>query len=360
MENNGLLIFNKPSKKRNVKHEIKIAVNSARFVIASGIFGILSVNSAFALPTGQNIVAGQADIQLSSNGQQMTINQQSDNLVTNWDKFNVGAEERVSFNQPGSNSVALNRVIGAEASSIQGRIDSNGKVFLVNPNGIVFGKTSQVNVGGLIASTQNISDTDFKNDKYRFTGNSQTTVKNLGNITVLNGGSVALLGAQVSNDGVIQAQSGSVALASGKDITLNFDGNNLISLQVNSGTIDALVKNGGLIKAEGGKVFLNSQSIGGVLQSVINTDGKIEAASISKSASVTSGSSSSSSSSSSLSGNNPGNLFIPNQPTGNNIISAGITNGGMSWGSTNSSKNNPVYNQKNTFTSNMNNSYFLR
>ena len=205
-----------------------------KVVIAAGfsLLGLLAQAPAFALPGGAAIVAGEAGIHTTSDGKQMTVEQQSNKLITHWNDFSVAGDESVSFHQPGSQSVALNRVVGTNGSDIQGRIDANGQVFLINPNGVVFGKSAQVNVGGLVASTQNISDKDFLDGTYHFAGDSSAAVSNAGQITASEGGSVALLGAQVSNSGVIQAQMGSVALGAGKDFNVNFDGNGLLNLQV--------------------------------------------------------------------------------------------------------------------------------
>lgn len=89
-----------------------------RLAVALSLLGLVALEPAYALPTGQNIVSGQGSV--STNGQQMTINQQSDKLITQWDGFNVGSNESVTFHQPGSNSVALNRVMGVNGSDIQG------------------------------------------------------------------------------------------------------------------------------------------------------------------------------------------------------------------------------------------------
>ncbi|WP_141715322.1 two-partner secretion domain-containing protein, partial [Burkholderia ubonensis] len=99
----------------------------------------LAALPAFALPTGEAITTGKADIVRTDDGRTMNINQHTDKLVTNWQDFSVGGGERVSFHQPGSRSIALNRVIGNNGSHIDGQIDANGKVFLVNPNGVLFG-----------------------------------------------------------------------------------------------------------------------------------------------------------------------------------------------------------------------------
>ncbi|PMY70713.1 MULTISPECIES: GLUG motif-containing protein [Pseudomonas] len=250
-----------------------------KVVIAAGfsLLGLLAQAPAFALPGGAAIVAGDAGIHTTVDGKHMTVDQKSNKLITNWNDFSVAGDESVSFHQPGSQSIALNRVLGTNGSDIQGRINANGKVFLINPNGVVFGKSAQVNVGGLVASTQNISDKDFLDGTYRFTGNSSSAVSNAGQITASEGGSVALLGAQVSNSGVIQAQMGSVALGAGKDFSVNFDGNGLLNLQVNGATVDALVQNGGLLKADGGQVLMTASSASSLLKNVVSNQGVIEA-----------------------------------------------------------------------------------
>ncbi|MGV6958054.1 two-partner secretion domain-containing protein [Pseudomonas chlororaphis] len=250
-----------------------------KVVIAAGfsLLGLMAQAPAFALPGGAAIVAGEAGIHTTNDGKHMTVEQQSNKLITHWNDFSVAGDESVSFHQPGSQSVALNRVVGTNGSDIQGRIDANGQVFLINPNGVVFGKSAQVNVGGLVASTQNISDKDFLDGTYHFVGDSSAAVSNAGQITASEGGSVALLGAQVSNSGVIQAQMGSVALGAGKDFSVNFDGNGLLNLQVNGAAVDALVQNGGLLKADGGQVLMTASSASSLLKNVVSNQGVIEA-----------------------------------------------------------------------------------
>lgn len=246
-----------------------------RLALALSLLGLTAVEPAHALPTGQNIVAGQGNI--TTNGQNMTVNQQSDKLITQWDAFNVGRDESLTFKQPGRSSVALNRVMGVNGSDIQGKIDANGKVFIVNPNGVIFGKTAQVNVGGLVASTRDISNADFLAGKNRFVGTSQAEVRNEGTLNAAQAGSIALLGAQVNNQGVILAQMGSIALGAGDDITLNFDGDNLLNLKVDGAAAKALVQNGGLLKADGGQVLMTARTAGDMLQTVVNNQGTIEA-----------------------------------------------------------------------------------
>ncbi|AKM02538.1 GLUG motif-containing protein [Burkholderia pyrrocinia] len=248
-------------------------------LLAAGVslLGLAAASGAYALPTGGEIASGKADIATSADNKTMSINQHTDKLITNWQDFSVGGGERVSFQQPTSQSIALNRVIGANGSQIHGQIDANGRVFLVNPNGVMFGAGAQVNVGGLVASTQNLSDVDFLAGRYRFAGTSGQSVENAGTITAKERGSVALLGARVSNTGVIRAQMGRVALGAGNAFNVNFDGNGLLNLQVEGGAVDAQAHNGGLLKADGGEVLMTARAAGDLLGSVVKNSGTIEA-----------------------------------------------------------------------------------
>jgi filamentous hemagglutinin family protein len=235
--------------------------------------------NAFAAPTGGVVTAGGANI--GSQGSNTTITQSTANVVINWQSFNIGKTEAVQFIQPSTSSVALNRVVGADPSSILGSLSANGSVFLVNPNGILFGQGSQVNVGGLVASTLNITDTSFMAGNYRFAGSGKVSLLNQGDIrTNADGGYVALLGGNVSNEGVISARLGTVALASGNAITLDLAGDGLLNVAIDQGAVHALVQNGGLIQADGGRVLLTTQAAGTLLQSVVNNTGIIRAQSI--------------------------------------------------------------------------------
>ncbi len=239
---------------------------------------IILGSNIYALPTDGVVAEGRAGI--TSGAGTMAITQTTQNAVINWQSFNIGQGEAVQFAQPNNNSVALNRVLGADPSRILGNLSSNGKVFLVNPNGILFGKGAIVNVGGLIASTLNISDTDFMAGRYKFSGGpSNSNINNQGSIRA-DGGFVALLGAQVSNSGVITAKFGSVTLAAGKAITLDVAGDGLLNVTVDQGAVNALIQNDGLIQADGGQVLLTAQAAGNLLQTVVNNSGIIRAQTI--------------------------------------------------------------------------------
>jgi filamentous hemagglutinin family protein len=231
-------------------------------------------SGAWALPTGGVVVEGAANIVPGAG--KTTINQSSQNAAINWQSFSIGKSEAVQFVQPNANSVALNRVLGSDGSSILGSLSANGKVFLVNPNGILFGRGAEVNVGSLVASTRDIGNADFMAGRYKFSGAGTGSVVNEGSINA-NGGYVALLGASVSNQGTIQANLGTVALAAGNAMTLDVAGDGLLNVTVDQGAVNALVDNGGLIRADGGQVLLTAQAAGNLLTTVVNNSGVIEA-----------------------------------------------------------------------------------
>lgn len=234
-------------------------------------------STSHALPVGGEVVAGSATV-TSGNGT-MTVNQTSQNAALNWQSFNIGAAEAVRFVQPNSSSVALNRVIGSDPSRILGSLTANGKVFLVNPNGILFGKGASVNVGGLVASTRNISDSDFMAGNYKFAGTGGGSILNQGIINA-DGGYVALLSAHVANEGTISARLGTVALAAGDGLTLDVVGDGLLNVAVSEAAVNALVQNGGMIQADGGHVLMTAQAAGNLLNTAVNNTGVIQARTI--------------------------------------------------------------------------------
>lgn len=227
------------------------------------------------LPTGGSITAGSGAIHQS--GSTLTVNQGSGKLAIDWQSFSIGQGHTVNFNQPSASAVALNRVIGSDASVIQGALRANGQVFLVNPNGVLFSPTAQVDVGGLVASTLNITNEDFLAGNYRFGGDSVNAVVNQGVIRA-NGGTVALVAAKVENSGSIEAHGGRVLLGAGSKVTLDLGGP--VGLEIEEGALEALIANGGAIRADGGTVLLTAKAAQDLASTVINSDGLIEARSL--------------------------------------------------------------------------------
>ncbi len=266
---------------RNSSAAVACGSGCQSFVIKALSLGVLLgfCPALYALPTSGVVTAGSASIS-SSGASILTITQTSQNAALNWQSFNIGATESVSFVQPNANAIALNRVIGSDPSRIFGNLTANGKVFLVNPNGILFGKDASVNVGGLVASTLNLTDADFMAGQYRFDGTGLGSVRNLGTIRAENNGYVALVAAQVENTGTIAADGGTVALAAGGAITLGLAGDGLLHVKVDQATVNALVSNGGLIQADGGAVLISAQARDALLSSVVNNTGIVQANSV--------------------------------------------------------------------------------
>ena len=230
---------------------------------------------AWATPSGFSVTAGSGSV--TQNGSTTNVYQTSTNLSANWTSLNTNKNETLNFFQPSANSVAVNRVLGNSGTEFFGRLNANGVVYLINPNGVMFGAGSQVNVGGLVASTLDVSDAALGTNSQIFSGNSVAGVSNAGSINTANGGGVALLGASVSNTGSIVAQGGTVALGAGNNVTLSMNGSRLMGLQVNANQLQALASNGGLIQADGGQVLMSAGAKDSLIASVVNNKGVVQA-----------------------------------------------------------------------------------
>ncbi|GLQ91422.1 YDG domain-containing protein [Dyella acidisoli] len=251
------------------------AAPSPGAVTTSAALTSTSAVAANALPTGGQVTNGAGH--LAQRGDTLTITQQSQNLSLNWQTFNIGSQSTVDFVQPDASAIAVNRIADTNGSQIFGHLNANGQVFLINPNGVLFGQGAQVNVGGLVASTLDVNDSALGSGSLSFSGTGKGSVTNLGTINVTGGGYAALLGNQVSNQGAIHAQLGSVALAGGSAVTLNFGGDKLVSVRVDQSTLNALAQNGQLIEADGGNVWMTAGARESLLASAVNNTGTIEA-----------------------------------------------------------------------------------
>lgn len=244
---------------------------------------IVPVSSAFAgpLPENGNVTAGAGAI--SSDGTTMTVRQDTHKLAIDWQSFSIGAGNTVRFDQPSATAAALNRVTGDNPSEILGSLQANGRVFLTNPAGITFGAAAEINVGGLVASTLNISNEDFLAGNYVFEGDSAAAIANGGRIQAADGGPVALVAARVVNTGEITANAGSVAIGAGRRVRLDLGGP--VQLEVEEAAVDALIEQGGAIRADDGRVVMEARAAGDVAATVINHTGVTQARSMTRSAS---------------------------------------------------------------------------
>ena len=224
-----------------------------------------------ANPTGPAVVSGSASF--NAVGKNLTVTN-SPNAIINWQGFSIGAGEATRFQQQSAASAVLNRVVGQDPSAILGTLSSNGRVFLVNPNGILFGQGSRVDVGGLVASTLNITDSDFLAGRLNFqAGALAGSIVNQGEIVSSSGGRIYLVAPDVQNHGLISSPGGEVLLAAGKTVSLvDADVPNL-QVEVQAGG-EAL--NVGQIITQGGKA--------GIYAGLINQRGIVRADSASKDA----------------------------------------------------------------------------
>jgi filamentous hemagglutinin family protein len=245
---------------------------------------VLAVNAAYANPQGGTVTSGSATITNGSNS--TVINQSSQQAIINWNSFNINNGQTTQFIQPNASAIALNRINPTQgASQILGSLTSNGQIILVNAAGIHFGSGAMVSVGGLIASTSDISDANFLAGNYVFDQASSyknATILNQGKIIAANYGLVALIGSNVTNNGLIQAELGSIVLGSGNTFTLDFNGDQLVNFTVGTPSSSANVTNTGSLIADGGKILVTAQAASNVLDNVIDMGGVAQANSVSQ------------------------------------------------------------------------------
>lgn len=246
--------------------------------------GVWAPLFAADLPHGGSVTGGQAVITQQTHS--VEVFQSSDRVSLLWDEFSIGADKTVNFVQPSSRSIALNTVPNGNISHIHGALKANGRVFLINPSGIVFGSDAQVNVGGLLASTLHLGAQErfFSADEsFLFKGESSGSIINNGDLRALNtsgDASVTLIAAQIENYGRITARH--VGLAAGSQVRLDLGAG--FSIAVEKAAIDAKIEQGGAIQAEGGRLILNAQTANDLLATVVNHAGISEATALTKDA----------------------------------------------------------------------------
>jgi len=265
----------------------------ARFLCSAAVLMLPSV--AIANPVGGKVAAGAATIS-QPNAANTTVTQQSEKAIINWQSFSIGQGETTSFQQPDASAITLNRVTGVDPSSIMGSLTANGQVWLINPNGIAFGKTARVDVAGLLATTIDIKDQDFMSGNYQFSDltDGSAMVTNAGHITIRDAGLGALVAPGVENSGVIEADLGQVQLSSADAFTVDFYGDGLFNITLDKQVTQAIkrqdgttpsaaVTNSGTLIANGGKILLTANAASSVVNNAINMTGYAQATSASQS-----------------------------------------------------------------------------
>ncbi|HHF7251786.1 TPA: filamentous hemagglutinin N-terminal domain-containing protein [Haemophilus influenzae] len=236
------------------------------------------------LPQHHETVFGTVTIDKTTD--KMTITQSSPTTQINWKSFDIGQKKEVEFKQPDENAVAYNRVIGGNASQIQGKLTANGKVYLANPNGVIITKGAEINVAGLLATTKDLEkiSENGNGNSYQFTRKTKDgqelkegQVINEGEITAKD--FVVLNGDEVINKGKIDATNGKVYLSSGDNFTFTLLPDSGISVALKDNTVRSIVQNEGSIKA--GEITLSAKGRKEALDSLVMNNGVLEATKVS-------------------------------------------------------------------------------
>ena len=268
---------------------ISTALTRSIVLVSLAAAGTLASSPALAVgdyetPQGGSVVGGTATIDTVAKGE-LVINQSTDRTVIDWNSFNIGTKASTEFVQPTSNALAVNRVNnkGSDPTQILGTLRANGRVVVLDRNGVIFGRNARVDVGGIIAST---GDVDTKavmagGDKLTIINNgSKRSVENHGRITVADSGLAALVAPSVRNDGTITAHLGRVGLASGDKVTVDLYGDKLIEMTAGEVVQKALIEQDGVIDASGGLIQITASAAKQVVDSVVNLDGITSASSV--------------------------------------------------------------------------------
>jgi filamentous hemagglutinin family protein len=241
---------------------------------------LLSLSSpGRALPLGPQTVYGNVSVRATQPGT-LLVTQGTSKAIVNWNSFSVNLGELVRIDQPSSSAVLLNRVIGADPSTILGQIQANGRVFLINPRGILFGQGSQVDAGSFVASTLGISNADFLGGRYSLTAGAAppgSLVAN-GRISAA-GGTVALVSPDLSVGGTVDAAR--IGLASAGHVLVDVEGDGLVFFDVASQGLNARLNMLGRLQAQGGgTVDVRAQARAGFADTVLNLSGIVQAQSL--------------------------------------------------------------------------------
>ncbi len=233
------------------------------------LLGLLSGTAAYANPQGADVVHGQVNF-LHPNASTLNITNSPGSII-NWQQFSIQHNEITRFIQESTSSAVLNRVVGQDPSSVLGQLLSNGRVFVINPNGIVFGQDAVIDTAGLIASTLDMSDEDFINGNLTFQGDAAADIQNKGYIKAGADGNIFLIAPNIENGGIIETDGGQIILAAGESVTIaGLDSDHIVfdvqaseNKAVNLGEI---ITNGGAAQMFAGTIkhsgSVNADSIG--------------------------------------------------------------------------------------------------
>ena len=248
-------------------------------VLSIGILFGANARPAKADPRGTKVVHGKVSVQKS--GTHTQFKQRSGTAILNHSSFDIRSNESVHFQQPGSNALAVNRVVGSDVStSIAGRLSATGNVWVLNPSGVAISNTARINVNGLLATTAKISDRDIlagrASGNYTFSGAADgTAITNAGSIAA-GDGHVVLVAPIVENSGTITTKGSDIALGAGSGFTVDIGLDGLTRFEVQEGS-DVSLTNSGALGAEGGAIYLSAAEANAVESAVVSIGGEVEA-----------------------------------------------------------------------------------
>ena len=218
---------------------------------------------SLALPQGGSVVSGQVNIDYAA-VDRLNVNQASNQAIVNWQSFNVGRDASVHFNQPGSKASILNKVLSGQ-SIINGKIYSNGRLFLINPTGILTGPNSAIRAEGAVLSTLNLSQQNYLNNNLQFNTNTNSSLVSQG---LIEGQYVALMAPQVNNQGTI-VSSVATTIAAGDDMLLGISNSNNLTIKISPSKLQAMAKNEGTIKTQNGMVTIKTDAAQSLVDDII-------------------------------------------------------------------------------------------
>ena len=244
------------------------ALIAGAMLAAAAMFG--------GVASAQTVVNGQASFQQLGNVRTIT---NTPGTIIQWPGFSIAAGDVTRFVQQNAASAVLNRITGQEPSLILGALQSNGRVFLVNPNGVLFGAGAQVDVNGLVASSLALSNADFLAGKMNFSAGAVAgRVANQGRIATPGGGQVILIAPQVENSGLITSPGGDVVLAAGRSVKLADSENPALQVVVSAPQDQAV--NLGQIMAQSGRIgiygnLVNQRGLASADTAAVGASGQI-------------------------------------------------------------------------------------
>jgi len=250
----------------------KIILLTTCFISSSPLLSI-------ANPEGGQVTSGQASIHSAES--LTTINQSTANATIDWQSFNIGQNETVNFIQPNASSTTLNRINNQNPSEILGSIESNGRVFLSNPNGFIFSESSSINTSSFLATTSEIIN--FDEDYVALDGHgTKGEIINKGLLSSTGSGFIALFAPKITNSGSINNPNGEIILTNKTEGTIFL--NDMAGIGIALDSLDSInpigIDNSGHLLASGGRILLDSNALDSTLRSAINNTGTISVSSI--------------------------------------------------------------------------------